>query len=169
MAAEESPFGEGAEPPERRLLPLSAKTPEALRELAQRYLSWLDGHAEELSAAGAATDPLLSDLAWTASMGRSHFSHRAGLVFSDAESLRQQLSALHETGGQRVQSGAAAPESGDDPLAVIAAEYADGQAIQFESLFQGEARRRISLPDYPFQRQRFWVEAPPQSKGVEDD
>ncbi len=169
VAAGESPLDGGSEPPTRRLLPLSAKTPEALSELARRYLSWLDEHAEELSAAGAATDPLLSDLAWTASMGRSHFSHRAGLVFSDAKSLRQQLNALHEVGEQRVRSGAAAPESGHDPLAVIAAEYADGQAIQFESLFQGEERRRISLPDYPFQRQSFWVEAPPQSTGSEDD
>ncbi len=159
VADEESPFGEGAEPPERRLLPLSAKTPEALRELVQRYLSWLDEHAEELAGAGAATDQLLSDMAWTASIGRSHFSHRAGLVFSDAESLRQQLGAFLEMDEQHAQSDASVPANGDDPLAVVAAEYADGQAIQFEGLFQGEERRRISLPDYPFQRQRYWVEA----------
>ncbi|WP_420618587.1 SDR family NAD(P)-dependent oxidoreductase [Candidatus Poriferisocius sp.] len=169
VAAGESQLDGGAEPQTRRLLPLSAKTPEALEELAQRYISWLDERADELLAAGAATDPLLSDLAWTASIGRSHFSHRAGLVFNDAESLRRQLNALIEGGEQQVQSGAAMPESGDDPLATAAAEYADGQAIQFESFFQGEARRRIPLPDYPFQRQRFWVEAPPQSRGSEDD
>ena len=155
----ESGVEEATESLAERLLPLSAKTPEALRELAQRYLSWLDEHAEELAAAGAATDPLLSDLAWTASIGRSHFSHRAGLVFSDAESLRQQLGALLEIDEQHAQSGASVPANGDGPLAVVAAEYADGQAIQFEGLFQGEERRRISLPDYPFQRQRYWVEA----------
>ena len=60
-----------------RLLPLSGKSPVALRELAQRYLAWLDG--EQDSASGEN----LADLAWTASTGRAHFPHRAGLVFSD--------------------------------------------------------------------------------------
>ncbi|MCY3590922.1 MAG: beta-ketoacyl synthase N-terminal-like domain-containing protein, partial [Acidobacteria bacterium] len=68
----EEPLGEPGTR-ETRLLPLSARSPEALRDVAGRYLSWLD---EE-------TDPDLSDLAWTASVGRSHFAHRAGLVFSD--------------------------------------------------------------------------------------
>ena len=74
-----------------RLLPLSGKSEGALHESAKRYLSWLDG--EE----GSASDATLSDLAWTASVGRSHFPHRAGLVFSDAEQLRRQLRTLVST------------------------------------------------------------------------
>ena len=74
-----------------RLLPLSGKSEGALRESAKRYLSWLDG--EE----GPASDATLSDMAWTAGVGRSHFPHRAGLVFSDAEQLRRQLRALAST------------------------------------------------------------------------
>ena len=74
-----------------RLLPLSGKSDGALRELAKRYLSWLDG------AEGSASDSALSDLAWTASVGRSHFPHRAGLVFSDVEQLRRKLRALADT------------------------------------------------------------------------
>ena len=78
------------EPAERavRLLPISGKSEGALRESAKRYLSWLDG--EE----GSASDATLSDMAWTASVGRSHFPYRAGLVFSDAEQLRRELSTL---------------------------------------------------------------------------
>ena len=74
-----------------RLLPLSGKSDVALRELAKRYLSWLGG--EEVSASNAT----LSDMVWTAGVGRSHFPHRAGLVFSDAEQLRHKLRALAET------------------------------------------------------------------------
>ena len=74
-----------------RLLPLSGKSDGALRDLANRYLSWLDG--EEASP----SDTTLSDLAWTAGAGRSHFPHRAGLVFSNAEQLRQKLTALADT------------------------------------------------------------------------
>ncbi len=76
-----------------RLLPLSAKSGEALRVLAGRYLAWLDEHADELASEGAASDTLLSDMAWTAAVGRSHFGHRAGVVFQDAESLRRSLTA----------------------------------------------------------------------------
>ena len=86
------------QPRKARLLPLSGKSEAALRESAGRYLSWLEDRASELATEGAAADPLLSDMAWTAGVGRSHFEHRAGVVFRDAGSLRQQLEALSESG-----------------------------------------------------------------------
>ena len=73
---------------------MSGKSGTALRELAQHYLTYLNGQE------GSASDTSLSDLAWTASTGRSHFPHRAGLVFSDSGQLRQRLQSLvdaHET------------------------------------------------------------------------
>ena len=78
-------------PRQTRLLPLSGKTDEALRDLTERYLSWLDAFASE-------DEDLLADMAWTASLGRSHFDHRAGIVFQDIASLREKLQALAETG-----------------------------------------------------------------------
>ena len=74
--------------PERahRVLPLSGKTPGALQELAGRYREWLTEDSP--------LSDLLSDMAWTAGVGRSHFGHRAGLVFGDADSLREQLEAV---------------------------------------------------------------------------
>ena len=83
-----------------QLLPLSGKSDEALRELVRRYLSWLDERSQELDTAGSVTDPLLSDMAWTAAVGRSHFAHRAGLTFRDAASLREGLTALAEAAGE---------------------------------------------------------------------
>ena len=80
--------GEGLAERTARLLPLSGKSTGALRELAKRYHSWLEG--QEASA----SDATLSDLAWTAGVGRSHFPHRAGLVFHDVEQLREGLRAL---------------------------------------------------------------------------
>ena len=76
-----------------RVLPLSAKSDEALRALAGRYLSWLDEHADEMAEEDAASDALLSDMAWTAAVSRSHFERRAGVVFEDAASLRRSLAA----------------------------------------------------------------------------
>ncbi|MCY4626310.1 MAG: SDR family NAD(P)-dependent oxidoreductase, partial [Acidobacteria bacterium] len=70
-----------------RVLPLSARSGKALAELAGRYREWL------------AEDTPLADAAWTAGTGRSHFEHRAGLVFRDLRSLREGLRRASETGG----------------------------------------------------------------------
>ncbi len=134
-----------------RLLPLSAKSPDALRDLAGLYLSWLDEQVVE---------PPLADMAWTASVGRSHFDYRAGLVFEDAEDLKAGLKALAESAGDH-----GLPRSGEDtdtgeagsPEAVAAA-YEAGDPVSFAGLFAGEERRRIAIPGYPFQRRSFWVQ-----------
>ena len=42
--------------------------------------------------------------------------------------------------------------------AAVAQAYEAGFPLRFEGLFAGEERRRISLPGYPFQRRRFWVD-----------
>jgi len=82
-----------------RLLPLSGKSPAALRELAGRYLSWLDEPPGKLSAESPASGPALADMAWTAGVGRSHFDHRAAVVFHDTGSLREGLKGLAEAEG----------------------------------------------------------------------
>ncbi len=97
--AEQAAVPEGLEARRTRFLPLSGKTEEAVRDLAGRYLGWLDEHAGELSSGSGARDPLLSDMAWTAGVGRSHFDHRKGLRFRDAGSLREGLRALADAGG----------------------------------------------------------------------
>ncbi|MDE3262171.1 MAG: beta-ketoacyl synthase N-terminal-like domain-containing protein [Acidobacteriota bacterium] len=76
-----------------RVLPLSAKTAGALQQLAGRYLEWLDQVGD-----GDSAECRLPDLAWTAGIGRSHFDHRAAVVFSGAESLSEQLRALADAG-----------------------------------------------------------------------
>ena len=72
-----------------RLLPLSGKSAPSLRKLAERYLVWLDERGPALAADGAASGPALSDMAWTAGIGRSHFGHRAAVSFEDCASLRE--------------------------------------------------------------------------------
>ena len=84
-----------------RFLPLSGKSNEALQDLAECYLSWLNEHAERFASEETAKD-MLSDVAWTAGAGRSHFDHRAGIVFQDVESLRKKLGALAEKPASRV-------------------------------------------------------------------
>ncbi|MDE0391535.1 MAG: beta-ketoacyl synthase N-terminal-like domain-containing protein, partial [Rhodospirillales bacterium] len=80
-----APQQDGLAPRATRFLPLSGKSDTVLRELAGRYLACLDEGADA---------PWLTDMAWTAATGRSHFGHRAGLVFHDEASLRAGLTAL---------------------------------------------------------------------------
>ena len=87
---------DGLAPRETRLLPLSGKSDGALRDVAARYLEWLEQENAALGAAKKASDPLLSDMAWSASIGRSHFGHRAGVVFRNAESLIEGLRDIVE-------------------------------------------------------------------------
>ena len=79
-----------------RLLPLSGKTDQALRQLAGSLPGMARCEAEAFDSAGTAADPLLADMAWTASVGRSHFEHRAGVAFRDDASLREGLKLLAE-------------------------------------------------------------------------
>ena len=79
-----------------RLLPISGKSPGAIRELARDYLNWLNKSGGGMSAYSF-VDALLADMAWTAGTGRSHFTHRAGLVFEDVDGLRIALEGLADS------------------------------------------------------------------------
>ena len=87
------------DPRTARVLPLSGKSDKALRQLAERYLAWLDTHADDLDAASGAADSLLSDMAWTAGVGRDHFPYRAGVAFQEIGSLREGLHAVATADG----------------------------------------------------------------------
>ena len=93
VIVEEAPdeAGQAAEAPVTRsddrrfsLLPLSARSPAALVQIAHAYRSWLDAHPEAT----------VSDVCFTAGAGRSHFEHRAALVVNSTESARELLGAL---------------------------------------------------------------------------
>ena len=108
------------------VLPLSAKSDEALRELAKRYLVWLDERAGDPAAGGTATDSLLRDMAWTAATGRDHLPHRAGVAFRDADSLRAGLHAIAGPAAQ--QSSRTLREPGATPR-VAFAYSGDGEEL----------------------------------------
>ncbi len=71
----------------QRLLPLSGRSETAVRQLAERYLAWLDRaeNDDRGGSLGGGRDDLLADMAFTAAVGRSHFDHRATVVFSGAD------------------------------------------------------------------------------------
>ena len=90
MVLEEAPpepaAATGTEAAERAyLLPLSARTPEALQALAR---AWQGALAE------AEATPALSDIAYTASRRRSHHDHRLAVVARSTPELADHLQAF---------------------------------------------------------------------------
>ncbi|MDF5727708.1 MAG: beta-ketoacyl synthase N-terminal-like domain-containing protein [Rhizonema sp. PD38] len=70
------------EPP-FHLLTLSAKTPETLKQLAERYQFHLEAYPQQSFA----------DVCFTANTGRSHFPYRLSIVAASATQAREQLVA----------------------------------------------------------------------------
>ena len=84
------------------VLPLSARSPQALVALAQRYGEWLNIHPK--------VD--IADVCFTAGAGRSHFEHRAALVVDSVQSAREVLAELAEN---RMRPGVVRGECTDPP------------------------------------------------------
>ena len=77
--------GEDATP--ALLLPLSARTPEALQTLVRSYQDFLGGDSDY-------RDVSVVDLCYTASVRRMHFDHRLSLVVHHREELVERLDAF---------------------------------------------------------------------------
>ncbi|MFF0370065.1 AMP-binding protein [Micromonospora sp. NPDC005087] len=147
VVVEQAPPAEPVDPPPAgaHLLPVSARTPVALRAALTRLRRHLAG-----------TTPALAEAAATLALGRRAFRHRAAVVATDPAGALAALDELLATDA-RV---AGAP----GPLRELAAAWVAGRDVDLTTLHPAGTIRRTSLPTYPFQRQRYWID-PPQ-KGV---
>lgn len=97
-------FGDLEQQPDKQfsILPLSARTPAALAQVADQYRSWLNAHPEAT----------LADVCFTAGVSRAHLEQRAALVVNSRESAVELLGALVE---DRPALGLVRGESHDAP------------------------------------------------------
>ncbi len=88
------------------VLPLSAKEPEALRQLAERYHDWLAREAEVDGRAGDA--PRIYDICYRSSLHRTHHPERLAVMATSRDSLREQLAqfAAGESGPELISGRA---------------------------------------------------------------
>jgi acyl transferase domain-containing protein/D-arabinose 1-dehydrogenase-like Zn-dependent alcohol dehydrogenase/acyl carrier protein len=103
------------------VFPLSARTPAALVQMAQRYQGWLTAHP----------DAALADVCLTAGSGRSHFEQRAALVVNSVASASELLGALVD---DRPAPGLIRGECGDPPKT---AWLFGGQGSQYAGMARG--------------------------------
>lgn len=84
------------------VLPLSARSPEALVALVRRHAAWLDAHPK--------AD--IQDVCFTVGAGRSHFEHRAAIVVDSVQEARDLLTELADN---RLRPGVVRGECRDRP------------------------------------------------------
>ncbi|MFI1761427.1 SDR family NAD(P)-dependent oxidoreductase [Streptomyces sp. NPDC020800] len=159
----------GDEPDAEVAIVLSARTEAGLRDQAGQLLDWIaqDGAAQALS-----------DIAYTLQTGRDAFEERLGLVVAGTGELTDALRGF--LAGEDVPGlyRAKAKRRGDDSLRVFAVDedmaraldawidkkkygkllelWVAGLAVDWAKLHGPGTRRRISMPTYPFQRDRYW-------------
>ncbi|MFR9749864.1 SDR family NAD(P)-dependent oxidoreductase [Nocardia sp. 004] len=148
----ESEFGSAAESGPRVLV-LSAKTADALRELAARYLELVTAHPEMV----------LTELCAAAALGRTHFGERVAVVFDTAAQLR---AALDSIASGITALGSVAQPAESSTAAELAHQYVRGVEIDWTQVYSSRPRRHLDLPTYPFQRKRHWVELMPRTSGA---
>jgi acyl transferase domain-containing protein/acyl carrier protein len=100
------------------VLPLSARSPQGLAALAQRYSAWLETHP------GVS----IADVCFTAGAGRSHFEHRAAVVANSADEARMLLDDLV---ANRQRPGVLRGECADPPAT---AWFFPGQGCQYPGM-----------------------------------
>ena len=152
------------------LLPLSAKTSEALEEKIRDMIPVLQSRE----------CPAMAELSYTLMTGRHHFSYRCAIVTSDRSDAARILSSAskNEQTGDLVWGEVARGFKADgkmkeyiadpevltnDPgqlkedLFEMAGLYCQGYDIPWESLFPGQKPDRVHLPTYPFSAKRYWA------------
>jgi acyl transferase domain-containing protein len=120
------------------LIAISARTSEALRELARRYSSLL---------ADSAGPVRLSDVAYTANVRRSHYEHRAAVVASSCREAHEAFTAL--AGGR--DHPAAMPSASQSTTSRPIAFVFSGQGAQWPrmglELFEAEPEFQAAIQE----------------------
>ncbi|MFC5743200.1 SDR family NAD(P)-dependent oxidoreductase, partial [Dyella tabacisoli] len=141
-------------------------------------------HVQQLlSAIASDTDIVLADLAYTLQVGREAMEERLALVVTSLGELREKLSAyiagdtsiddLYRGQVKRNKDTLAALAGDDDMATIVEAWISKGKfgklldlwvkglAFDWQRLYGASRPRRISLPTYPFARERYWIQTGP--------
>ncbi|HEX9981683.1 MAG TPA: SDR family NAD(P)-dependent oxidoreductase [Thermoanaerobaculia bacterium] len=160
------------------IVPLSARTTEQLKQKALDLIAFIRSEPSRE----------LRDIAYTLQAGRSPMDERAGFVVSTIEELTAKLQAFAD-GEQRIDdvyqgqvkrnrdslSALGLDEEMKETLVdrLLAQQklpkllelWVKGLELQWNRLYDEPKPRRISLPVYPFAKERYWIEAPAAKQG----
>jgi acyl transferase domain-containing protein/NADPH:quinone reductase-like Zn-dependent oxidoreductase/SAM-dependent methyltransferase/NADP-dependent 3-hydroxy acid dehydrogenase YdfG len=154
------------------LIVLSAKNKDRLKEMAENFCRYLhNSHNIDLSR-----------LAYTLQVGRLAMEERLSLIVFDSEELREKLMDYIEGRSDRshVYHGSIQVEVGLSwsreeickqtraSLDELAKLWIKGVEIDWSVLYPDATPKIMSLPTYPFARERYWIPEDPQATGEEE-
>lgn len=146
----ERPAHEAGRP---ELVTLSAKSEAALSELRRTYATALRN--------GSFT---LRDFAHTANSGRMQFPYRIAVIGETCAEVADGIEAAAVTIAPAAPAHVTSPlpqDAGDDRrafLEAVAEQYRSGVVVDFAGLDRQRLARKVTIPTYPFQRQRYWLD-----------
>lgn len=145
----------------RYIVPLSAKTDNALIQQILQLIEYINNGDRDFRS-----------LVYTLQLGREAMKFRKAFIVKDQKDLLQQLSSfvdlsLEEKGLYKVKpenrNGGVQEEEllkyiASEDLESICKLWTDGYNVNWSMLYEENTPKRISLPTYPFEKVRFWVE-----------
>ena len=160
---------------------LSAKNGERLTEYASRLLSFLEINENSFSYS-------LSEIAYTLQAGREAMEERIAMIVTSIDELREKLKEYiaGKEGFEKFYKGRIQQK---EALSVFTADeelqkavdswikkgkygklldlWVKGLEFDWDRLYGGEKPKRVSLPTYPFARERYWIEENEGENGIE--
>lgn len=139
----------------------SAASSQALKAVASQYLKFLDEQPN--------VD--LAELGASIAHGRAHLRYRAAVAAESHSKLRQQLQAIAEGGvaaskiDELLLDAPLVSQHSVSSVQEVCQLYCAGYPIDW-STFYPAALRCVSLPKYPWQRKRYWVESKDNAQPV---
>ncbi|HEX4083936.1 MAG TPA: amino acid adenylation domain-containing protein, partial [Chthoniobacteraceae bacterium] len=130
-----------------QILVLSTKTRAALDVAAERLAEWLETHP----------GVRLGDIAFSLQTGRREFDYRRFVI---CESVAEAARLLRTPDPAKVFTRGGRLPAEETPLLAAGRKWLMGQPVDWPALHTGTEPRRVPLPCYPFERQRYWIEAP---------
>jgi polyketide synthase PksN len=151
------------------IIVLSAKSKDRLKAYAQLLYDHIEKHEENLA-----------DLAFTLQAGRDEMAERLGMVVHSMDQLKEKLSFyltgeeniadtfngwvtqsvksafIHSAGNNESPETLVSKWLTDKHYSKLAEAWVKGIAIDWRELYDKEHPARISLPTYPFARERYW-------------
>ena len=153
------------------IIPLSARTAEQLKQRARDLLTFIRSQQKTLD---------LPALAYTLQVGREALEERLGLIVGSIEQLAEKLQAYVD-GARDIEDAAEGQVKNHKDALSLFTEDADLQAtvekwisrgnlsklldwwvkgleLSWDKLYGETKPARISLPTYPFAREKYWIE-----------
>ncbi|NQZ12332.1 MAG: hypothetical protein HRT35_34700, partial [Algicola sp.] len=156
-----------------QLLIFSAKDDERLSELVDRYIAFLS--AECSLPAGGTID--LESLAYTLQTGRQPMAQRLAVIADSTPQLLEKLLLSKDRGTQKqgIYSGNTKQANDNALMGLITEDMANqqlqtqqwqqvallwtnGVTIPWQNVWSGRVMQPLTLPGYPFAKQRYWVD-----------